>query len=358
MINSHSKIFTYFHVLQEGSDEIMKRILLIDLDGKLPNLALMKLSTWHKVQGDDVCLNHCDRPDKVYISTLFSWNKPNIEKLLQIYPKAEIGGTGWDIRKTLPPEVEACQPDYDLYTVADILPRIRGGIATKASKIKKAEQIINAGIGFTSRGCIRRCGFCIVPHKEGHLHHISEIRDLLNPRSNVLILLDNNITADPDVIDKLHEIRDRGLIVDITQGIDVRLMTPEIAQALSEVRHLRSIHYAWDLMEFEKQVLDGIKLLSKYIKPWKHMCFMLTGYNTSFEEDYYRFRKLRELNIDPYIMPYNLTYPSEKHHHFARWVNGRIYKVCDFDQYEPWIRAQAEERQVSMKYKGGSSCLI
>lgn len=322
---------------------------LIDYDGKITNLALMKICTYYKSQGEQVEFVKPGRKyDKVYCSVLFTWNREKAARLKSIYPNIEFGGTGWNINKVLPHEIEECKPDYDLYTVEDILPRIRGGIATKVSKIKKAEQIINAGIGFTNRGCIRRCGFCVVPQKEGKLHHVAEIGDLLNPRSNVLILLDNNITADPDCIEKLHEIRDRGLVVDITQGIDVRLMTQEIAEALSEVKLLRSLHYAWDLMEFEDQVIRGINLLAQHIKPWKHMCFMLTGFNTTFEEDMYRFQKLNELGVDPYVMPYNKQFKSEKQRHFTRWVNGRIYKVCSFDEYEPWVRAQATELQVSM----------
>ena len=333
------------------------KVLLIDYGGKLPNLALMKLSTWHKSQGDEVYLNTCDHPDKVYISTLFTWNRTAVKELLQIYPDAEVGGTGWDIHKKLPDEIEACRPDYDLYSVKDILPRIRGGIARKASKIAKAQTIVDAGIGFTSRGCVRQCGFCFVPPKEGRLHHVAEIGDLLNPRSNVLILLDNNLTADSDCIDKLHEIRDRGLIVDITQGIDVRLMTPEIAKALSEVKHLRSIHYAWDLMSFENQVSEGVNILSKFIPLYKQMCFMLTGFNTSFEEDMYRFQRIAgyskisgtcsKSSISPYVMPYNKQFPTEKHHHFERWVNSRIYKKCSFEEYEPWKKAQAMDGQLS-----------
>lgn len=316
------------------------RILLIDFNSKIPNLALMKLSTWHKQQGNKVYLNQCDNPDKVYISTLFTWDKPKVEKLLKMYPNAEVGGTGWDIKKTLPEEIENCKPDYDLYTAVDIYNRIKGGIGKKENKLKKAMEIINAGIGFTSRGCIRQCGFCFVPPKEGMLHKVGEINELINPKSKVIILLDNNLTADPDCIDKLHEIRDRGLIVDITQGIDIRLMTPEIAQALSEVKHLRSLHYSWDLMSFEKSIFEGIKILSKSVKLWRHMCFMLTGYNTSFEEDMYRFHKLNEHNIRPYVMPYNLTYPTEKHHHFTRWVNSRIHTACSFEEYEPWVKEQ------------------
>ena len=325
------------------------KVLLIDVDGKLPNLALMKLSTWHKSLGDEVFFNECNRPDKVYISVLFTWNKSKVLKLLQIYPNAEVGGTGWDIHKTLPVEVEACKPDYGLYKVSDILPRIKGGIATKESKMKKAETIVNAGMGFTSRGCVRNCGFCFVPPKEGQFHHVAEIKDLLNPRSKVLILMDNNLTADPGCIEKLHEIRDRGLTVDISQGIDVRLLTPEIAQALAEVKHLRSIHYAWDLVDClnDLKIINGIILLSKYVKAWKHMCFMLTGYNTTFEQDMYRFRILTDLGVKPYVMPYNKQFRSEKDRCFAGWINSRKHTVCSFEEFEPWVKVQ-NENQISI----------
>ena len=324
------------------------KVLLIDVDGKLPNLALMKLSTFYKSQGHEVFLNNCEYPNKVHISTLFTWNKLQVEKLLKIYPDAEVGGTGWNIETKLPLEVETCKPDHELYKVSDILPRIAGGIATKASKFKKAETIVNAGIGFTSRGCVRNCGFCFVPKKEGKFYHVAEISELINPKSNVLVLLDNNLTADPDVIEKLHEIRDRGLIVDITQGIDVRLVTPEIAKALSEVKHLRSIHYAWDLMSFERQVLEGIKVLSSHIKLYKHLCMMLTCFDTSFEEDMYRFKILDRCKIRPYVMPFNKKYPTEKHKHFCGWVNGRYHTVCSFEEYEPWVKAQMSNGQMSM----------
>lgn len=317
---------------------------LIDYDGKITNLALMKISTYYKAQGEQVEFAKPGRVyDKVYCSVLFTWNRDKAAKLKEVYQNIEFGGTGWDVHKTLPEEIEACKPDYGLYTVDDILPRLKGGIATKASKIKKAEEIVNAGIGFTSRGCIRQCGFCFVPRKEGKLHQVAEVKDLINPRSNVVILLDNNLTADPDCIDKLHEFRDRGLTVDITQGIDVRLMTPEIAQALSEVKMLRSLHYAWDLMNFERQVIEGIKVLSQSVKKWRHMCFMLVGYDTQFAEDMYRFKVLRHMGVEPYVMPYNKQFRYEKQRHFTRWVNSRIYKVCSFDEYEPWVKAREQE---------------
>jgi hypothetical protein len=227
--------------------------------------------------------------------------------------RIEIGGTGWDIHKEMEPQIEQMKPDYDLYSIEDIAGRIKG-IGTREHKIRKATEIVNAGMGFTSRGCIRNCGFCFVPKKEGCFRDVAEIKDLLNPKSNILILHDNNFTADPYCIDKLHEIRDRKLIVDINQGCDIRLMTEDIAKAMSEVKHLRSVHYAWDLMNFEHQVIEGIRILSRYIKPYRQMCFMLTGYNTSFIEDLYRFYTLKVIGVKPYVMVYNDKQDVRLHH--------------------------------------------
>lgn len=317
------------------------KIGLIDLDGKIPNLALMKLSTFYKKQGAKVFLNNIPKDvDKVYCSVLFTWNKPKAVKLKQLYKNIEFGGTGWDINKKLPDEIENCKPDYDLYTMEDIYGRL-GGIMKKETRIAKAETIINMGIGFTSRGCVRSCGFCFVPKKEGELYQVQEIKDIINPKSNVITLLDNNFTADPNMIEKCKEIKERNLIVDLTQGIDVRLMTEEKAEALASIKHLRSVHYAWDLIPSENKVIEGIKTLSQHIKTYRHMCFMLVGYNTSFEEDMYRFRKLVEMKIDPYVMIYNKQ-GDLRLKHFARWVNSRIYKTCDFKEYWPWIKVKNE----------------
>lgn len=316
---------------------------LIDIDGKLPNLALMKISSFYKKAGERV---EFVRPEsgrntyeKIYASAIFTKSEKECRNLKDYYgDRIEIGGTGWDIKKRLPREIEAVNPDYELYTADMIYPKIKG-IMTKERKRQKAQQIVDAGIGFTSRGCVRKCPFCFVPEKEGEFRQDTEIKDIVNPRSNVIILHDNNLTADPYCIEKLNEIRDRNLVVDINQGCDVRLMTPEIAKAMSEVHHLRSLHYAWDLMGFEKQVFEGIKIISKFIPSYKHMCFCLVGFNTSFEEDMYRVKKLDELGIRPYIMRYNERRDDVRLNHFARWVNSHIYKACpDFEEYEPWKR--------------------
>ncbi len=314
------------------------RIGLIDLDSKIPNLALMKLSAFHKAQGDRVILNSFNpsEVDEVYCSVIFKRNREKAARLAALYPDIVFGGTGWDLSTVLPAKIEGMQADYDLYTADILYPRMRG-IGTRATKMKKAQIIADAGIGFTTRGCVRACEFCVIREKEGRLRSVGSIGELVNPRSNVVIILDNNFIADPDALEKIREIKESGLIVDITQGLDIRLMTPELAKALSEIKHLRSIHYAWDLMGFESTVLRGIATLSEHIKTWRHLCYMLVGFDTSFEEDLYRFRKLLELRVDPFVMVYN-EQGSPMLHHFARWVNGRIYTKCGFEEYRPWMK--------------------
>lgn len=319
----------------------MKRIGLIDFDSRIPNSALQKLSTHFKRQGAAVLLNDF-RPSEVdegYCSVIFTRNKAKAARLADIYPNITFGGTGWDLTTTLPPEVESCRPDYTLYQVKDILPRLKG-IMTAKKKLEKCHTLLNAGIGYLTRGCVRSCGFCFVPKKEGALRRVASIGDLLNSNSSTLCLLDNNLTASPDCLEILREIKDRNLTVNISQGVDIRFLTPEISKVLSEVRHLTSLTYAWDLMPFEDKVMEGIKILSRDVKPYKHQCFCLAGYNTTFEEDMYRVRKLAELGITPFLMVWNEK-PDLRLQHLKRWVNGKFHKVCRFEDYEPWVRDRA-----------------
>lgn len=319
---------------------------LIDIGGKLPNLALMKISAFYKSMGEKVEFGRGIRYEKMYASCLYTWERDTAQWLKDRYGDAiEIGGGGWDKKKKLLPEIDCMKPDYELYTAEIISKRLSAGIKTAARRYKKAEQIANMGIGFTSRGCVRDCEFCAVPVMEGCLHQDSDIKDIINPRSNIITLYDNNLTADPQCIEKLHEIRDRGLIVNISQGVDVRLMTDEKAKALSEVKHLSSLHYSWDLMRYEKPVLAGIEVLSHYVKKYRHMCYILCGFNTTPEEDMYRVRKLVDIGVRPYVMKYNKREDDIRLNHFARWINGFFYKSCDFDEYKPWKSARYKSTQ-------------
>lgn len=319
--------------------------LMDDPESKIPNLALMKLSTAYKLGGHQVVLNppSLSACDKVHVSVLFTWNRPWAETLAGLHPDVNIGGPGWDLENTLPPQIEALPPDFYLYTPEDLIPRMRG-IKKTEKRFDKARELVEAGIGFTTRGCIRSCGFCVVPQKEGPLRQVGTVESLLSPRSNRLILLDNNLSADPMGTEKLKEMAERKLIVDISQGIDVRVVTEEFAEALSKVRQWRSLHYAWDMPGHERAVLSGIERLAKFVKTWRHMCFMLVGFDSTFEQDMHRFRTLDSLGVDPYVMRYRgreakSHFEGRRLNHFSRWVNGRIYTKCpDFEDYSNWAK--------------------
>jgi len=332
------------------------RVGVIDFDSKQVNLATMKLSAFHKAQGDTVVLNPTSpaQVDKTYCSVLFSWNREAALRLADNFSNIEFGGTGFDLTTTLPAEVEAMQPDYDLYSADIIASRIKG-IMTREKRMEKAQTIVNAGVGRLSVGCIRGCSFCVVPKKEGKLRRVAELSSLINPRSKVVTLLDNNITALPDCVEILTEAYDRGLILDLTSGVDLRLINEEISSILGKVSHLRSLHYAWDIPGNERAITEGIAILSKSVKKWKHLCFVLTGFDTTFEEDNYRVRRLTEIGVDPYIMTYKgqggVTDPFDalRLKHFARWINGRIFKKCpDFNDYTNWIKAQTSLGQMDL----------
>lgn len=337
------------------------RIGLVDHGGKITNLAIMKISSFHKAQGDEVVLNPStpEGLDKTFVSIIFAKDKAKAVSMYKDFPDVTFGGTGYDISSKLPVDIEAQRPDYDLYRWEDIFPRISSRVAKKENVIIKAQEIVNAGIGFITRGCVntaKTCPWCVVPVKEGAMHRVNDIADLINPRSNRVIVLDNSLPAHPDALEILTEIRDRKLVVDITQGIDVRRLTPEIAIAISQIKHWRSVHYAWDLISAEKSVLRGISMLSEFVTKSKHLCYLLCGFNSTFEEDMHRILTLRNLGIRPYVMKYQqpddtyeksdarTEYSRIRLNHLARWVNApaALYKTVPFKDYSNWMAAQAK----------------
>jgi hypothetical protein len=338
----------------------MRIALIDDINSKLPNLALMKISTYHKQRGDEVLLNPPSPAgiDKTYVSIIFTKNRDAAVDRYRNWPDPAFGGTGYDLTTTLPASIESQRPDYDLYSMEFIYDRIKQRISKKENSIRKAEEIVTAGIGFLSRGCVntaKTCPWCAVPVKEGKLRRVSSLEEIINPRSNRLILLDNSPLASPDALDVLREMADRKLVVDITQGFDIRRLTPELAQALAKVRHWRSLHYAWDAVRGQQAVFNGINMLSEFVAKSRQLCYVLCGFNTTFDEDMERVRKLHEAKIRPYIMVYQPLHgfkePSPKDQfertrlaHFARWVNApaAIYKTTPFTEYTNWINAQAK----------------
>jgi len=287
-------------------------ILLIPIDGKIPNLALMKISAWHKAKGDNVYLKRCSNPDKVYVSCIFKKNASKVRGMAKLFPNVEIGGYGIDGRQ-LPDEIEHIMPDYDLYG-------------------------IDYSMGFTSRGCSRDCDFCDVWRNEGPIRDHAPITEFLRPGHRKVILLDNNFLMSPRWRENFQFLIDSGLKASICQGFDARLITREIASLISQNQHTfydenfsnHAIYTAWDRIGDETQVLQGIQFLlgsgviPRYVRP-----FVLVGYNTTLEEDLYRFNKLRDLGVYPFIMPYD-----GRKHPLKRWgQRPALYKSFPFIEY-------------------------
>jgi len=288
------------------------RVLLVDVDSKIPNLALMKISAWHKLQGDDVGFA-IENPDKVYISCIFTKNKGQARGVATYYPDAEIdiGGSGIDLKKELPEEIEMIKPDYNLYP------------STYSQ-------------GYTTRGCIRKCGFCIVPEKEGMIReaqHPSEFHDF---RFDTCMIMDNNLFAAPDYwqADIFHWFIENKIKMLSPQGWDIRLLTAGRAKCLKTVRHAGMVHFAWDNLKYELAVLNGISLLKSAGFDLKHrVCFyVLAGFNSTFEEDLYRCQTLKNLGVQAFVMPYKKTKEISA---LARWANRPwLYWSMPFKKYK------------------------
>ena len=159
-----------------------KRILLIDVDSKIPNLALMKLSAYHKAKDDNIVLFHgsqidlSEKPDRIYASIIYKKNRHALDYLLTQYPdlNIDIGGSGYNLTKELPDHIENMAPDYSLYPEND------------------------SSLGFSSKGCFRTCDFCIVRKKEGTFRRTQHPQQWYNPKFRKITFLDNNILADKE----------------------------------------------------------------------------------------------------------------------------------------------------------------
>ena len=293
---------------------------LIDVDShNFPNLALMKLSAWHKKQGDFVEMYqglHSDPNfmyDRVYMSKVFDDTYSPDE--FDPYNAKEIfrGGTGYNLYNELPEEIEHIMPDYSLYGITD------------------------TAYGFLSRGCPRGCPFCIVAEKEGKCSKkVADLSEWWNRQKNI-ILMDPNITACKDFFDLMAQLRDSKATVEINQGIDSRLLTEEKIHALNEVK-IKMVHFAWDLMGQSEKVLEGLELYRKHgkLKERNRRVYVLTNFDTTMDENLYRIETLREMEFDPYVMVFDKPNAPKEILRLQRWCNNKfIYRKClNFEDYK------------------------
>lgn len=295
---------------------------LIDVDShNFPNLALMKLSAWHKAQGDTVeWWWGFGEYDRVYMSKVFdsTYSQDQLEPL----NAREIikGGTGYGLDNRLPDEAEHIYPDYSLY------PKLTQETA----------------YGFLTRGCPRGCPFCVVAGKEGRAaRKVADLSEWWRGQKYIK-LLDPNLLACPEHMDLLGQLAESGAQVDFTQGLDARLLTVENIQVIGTIR-LKEIHFAWDYMDFATNdaVLRGLWRYVENGRKNRHgkyaTVYVLTNYNTTMDENLFRIYTLRELGFDPYVMIYDKPNAPREIRLLQRWCNNRqIFRAeADFYKYDP-----------------------
>jgi len=291
-------------------------VLLVDVDSKISNLALMKISAYHKLLGDTVGFG-IENPDKVYISCVFKKNAGQAKGIARYYPDAEIdiGGSGIDLKKELPLEIELIKPDYDLYQ-------------TTYSQ------------GYTSRGCPNKCGFCIVPEKEGKIRIAQHPSEFDDPRFDTMMIMDNNLFGAP------QEWQDQVLAWFVgnnmkmlsPQGWDARLLNEHRWLMLSAVKRAQAIHFAWDNVKDEKHIENAIDIMkqsgvSKGYLQRQISFYVLAGFESTFEDALYRCTRLKEMGVQSFVMPYHKK--DKRINALARWANRPwLYWSIPFEKYE------------------------
>lgn len=279
------------------------RIGLYNLEPKIFNTAMMQVSHYYKSLGHVVeTYNHLfhDEYDWIYAFSLFDFTDKSMVTKDMI-----CGGTGFDIESRLPKEIEDCGLDYSIFPNC------------KTSYI------------WFSRGCIRNCPWCVVRRKEGYLKTVEPKN--LNPKGQYVTVMDNNFFANPDWEKAIDWLKEKKQNVEF-MGIDARTMDKDMATALNSLKHEKTIKFAWD--NPKDDLREHLDLLTSVIKPYKLMCYVLIGFNSTEEEDLFRINTLwKEYKIVPFVMPFNKSNPYQKA--LGRWANRKwLFKSCSWEDYK------------------------
>lgn len=295
------------------------KIGLIDVDGgKFPNLALMKISAWHKAKGDIVewANPFFGNYDRVYKSKIFNFTTDDTTPF-----DCEVikGGTGYDITSKLPKEIDDMHPDYSIYPQVDN----------------------KTAYGFITRGCPNKCKWCVVPIKEGNIQPYRDVDDIAtNGRTN-LILMDNNILASEYGLSQIEKIIDRGYRVDFNQALDARLVTKEIAQLLSNVKWLSALRFGCDTPKQIQECERAMSLIDSYGKPFHYLLYTMIGddINECYNRlSYFRNNKFVRIAAQPFRDPIKKNNPPQWQRDMARWCMRReFWTTCDFKDFQPRI---------------------
>ena len=292
------------------------RIGLCDIDShNWPNLCLMKLSAYHKARGDHVEWWRPEgRYDRVYKSRVFTDTYSQDTITVTNAGEVVCGGTGYGLGPNLPDAVEHTYPDYSIYP-----------------------QFSGIAYGFLSRGCPRNCGFCLVSDKEGRRSiQVADLAEFWNGQKEIK-LLDANLLACPDHEKLILQLAESRAYVDFSQGLDIRLITPDNVALLNRVR-TKAIHFAWDNPDIDltpdfRRFLE----LTAIKNVRKRKVYVLTNYGSTHEQDLYRVETLRGMGYDPYVMVYDRPSAPPITRQLQRWVNNKriFHTVPSFADYIP-----------------------
>lgn len=290
---------------------------ILAVDSNYPNLALMKISSYHKPIGDNVeWYNPLCHYDKVYAAKVFSFT-PQYEYYINT-DELETGGTGINVDKTLSLEIDRLQPDYSLYNLDN-----------------------KTAYGFLTRGCPNKCKWCVVPKKEGPIAPYMDIEEIaINGRKNV-ILMDNNVLASDYGLQQIEKIISMGVRVDFNQGLDARLVTDDIAQLLAKVKWIKRIRFGCDTPGQIAECERATALIDKhgYKGEYFFYCILLNDFKEAFTRvNHWRIKGGRFL---PHCQPYrDLNNPRQIipqwQKDLAGWANKKwIFRSCEFKDFIP-----------------------